>query len=279
MSVDVPTKVPADPAAGPDALARWRTAVAGVLAKSAHRDPGELGAEPERSLDTPTYDGFAVRALYTALDELGEPPLPGEWPYVRGGDATRDVNAGWKVAEAFPGPGAGADGGNAAVLAALTDGVSALLIRVGESGVAPAQLGGLLAGVHLDLAPVILDAGADYPGACDAVLALVDRLEPGATPSVDLGADPLGASLGGRASCTVEQVVAVAARVAGAAACGRSPSTGRPSIIWAPARRGSWPARWPPRWPTCGSSSTRESPSGTRCARSVFAWPPTTTSS
>jgi len=215
VSVDVPTKVPADPAAGPDALARWRTAVAGVLAKSAHRDPGELGAEPERSLDTPTYDGFAVRALYTALDELGEPPLPGEWPYVRGGDATRDVNAGWKVAEAFPGPGAGADGGNAAVLAALTDGVSALLIRVGESGVAPAQLGGLLAGVHLDLAPVILDAGADYPGACDAVLALVDRLEPGATPSVDLGADPLGASLGGRASCTVEQVVAVAARVAG----------------------------------------------------------------
>ena len=213
MSVDVPTTVPAEPAAGPPALARWRTAVAGVLAKSTRRDPGEFGAEPERFLDTPTYDGFAVRALYTALDELPEPPLPGEWPYVRGADAARAVNAGWKVAEAFPEPASGADA--AAVLAALTDGVGALLIRVGESGVAPGQLGGLLAGVRLDLAPLILDAGADYPAACDAVLGLVDRLESGATPSVDLGADPLTASLGGRPSCPGEDVVAVAARVAG----------------------------------------------------------------
>mgnify|MGYP000868641645 CR=1 FL=1 len=91
MSVDVPTEVPAEPAAGQEALARWRTAVAGVLAKSTRRDPAELGEQPERSLDTPTYDGFAVRALYTALDELPEPPLPGEWPYVRGGDAARRV--------------------------------------------------------------------------------------------------------------------------------------------------------------------------------------------
>ncbi|MFY2861485.1 methylmalonyl-CoA mutase small subunit [Mycobacterium sp. THU-M104] len=222
MSVDVPTRVAADPAAGEEALARWRTAVAGVLAKSARRDPAELGAQPEHALDTPTYDGFAVRALYTALDELPEPPLPGEWPYVRGGDATRDVDAGWKVAEAFPKeafpkPGSGADDGNAAVLGALTDGVSALLIRVGESGVAPDRLAALLAGVYLDLAPVILDAGPDYPAAGDALLGLVDRLEPAAraTVSVDLGADPLSASLGGRKSCTVEQVVAVATRVAG----------------------------------------------------------------
>ncbi|WP_407685861.1 methylmalonyl-CoA mutase small subunit [Mycobacterium sp. HUMS_1102779] len=213
MSVDVPTEVPAEPAAGQEALARWRTAVAGVLAKSTRRDPAELGEQPERSLDTPTYDGFAVRALYTALDELPEPPLPGEWPYVRGGDAARDVNAGWKVAEAFPRP--GADDDNAAALAALNDGVSALLVRVGESGVAPGQLGGLLAGVHLDLAPLILDAGADYAAACDAVLELVDRLDVGATPAVDLGADPLSAALGGRPSCPVQDVMAVAGRVAG----------------------------------------------------------------
>lgn len=213
MSVDVPTEVPAEPAAGQEALARWRTAVAGVLAKSTRRDPAELGEQPERSLDTPTYDGFAVRALYTALDELPEPPLPGEWPYVRGGDAARDVNAGWKVAEVFPRP--GADDDNAAVLAALNDGVSALLVRVGESGVVPGQLGGLLAGVHLDLAPLILDAGADYAAACDAVLGLVDRLDAGATPAVDLGADPLCAALGGRPSCPVQDMVAVAGRVAG----------------------------------------------------------------
>ena len=43
--------------------ARWRTAVAGVLAKSNRREPTELGPEPERLLDSPTYEGFPVRAL------------------------------------------------------------------------------------------------------------------------------------------------------------------------------------------------------------------------
>ena len=82
--------------------ARWRSAVAGVLAKSSRKDPADLGAEPERLLDSPTYDGFPIRPLYTALDALPEPPLPGQWPYVRGGDALRDVKSGWKVAESFP---------------------------------------------------------------------------------------------------------------------------------------------------------------------------------
>ena len=213
MSIDVPELADLEQVRG-----RWRSAVAGVLSKSTRRDPAELGDQPERLLETPTYDGFAIRALYTAFDELPEPPLPGEWPYVRGGDALRDVNSGWKVAEAFPGhEGVATDDGNAAVLAALADGVSALLIRVGESGVAPGQLEGLLSGVHLNLAPVILDAGADYPAACDALLALVARLDPDEriTLSVDLGADPLTASLSGRRSPAMEQVVAVASRVAG----------------------------------------------------------------
>ena len=69
-------------------------------------DPADLPAEPERLLDSPTYEAFPVRPLYTSLDELPEPPLPGQWPYVRGGDALRDVKSGWKVAEAFPASGA-----------------------------------------------------------------------------------------------------------------------------------------------------------------------------
>ena len=103
------------------------------------------------------------------------------------------------------------------MLAALADGVSALLIRVGESGVAAGDLQKLLSGVYLDLAPVILDAGADYPAACDALLALVDQLDADkrATVSIDLGADPLTAKLSGRAAPSTEQVVAVATRVAG----------------------------------------------------------------
>jgi methylmalonyl-CoA mutase len=207
VSIDVPELADLEQVRG-----RWRTAVAGVLSKSTREDPEQLGDEPERLLETPTYDGIAVRALYTALDALPEPALPGEWPFVRGGDALRDVNAGWKVAEAFPVP-----GGDAAVLAALTDGTSALLIRVGESGAAPGDLEQLLSGVYLDLVPVILDAGAEYAAACDALLALVDRLDADkrSSLSIDLGADPLTAALSGRAAPTTGEVVAVATRVAG----------------------------------------------------------------
>ena len=67
------------------------------------------------------------------------------------------------------------------------------------------------------MAPVILDAGADYPAACDALLALVAEVEPEqrATLSVDLGADPLTAVLSDRSAPAIDEVVAVAARVSG----------------------------------------------------------------
>ena len=85
--------------------ARWRTAVAGMLSKG--RD-GDLPAEPERLLDTPTYEGFDIRALYTALDAVAEAPLPGRWPFTRGGDGARDVLTGWRVMEGFPAAGVAA---------------------------------------------------------------------------------------------------------------------------------------------------------------------------
>src|SRR6478672_5322762 len=94
----------ADPAGMQQGLSRWRSAVAAVLAKSTRRDPADLPAEPERLLDSPTYEAFPVRPLYTSLDELPEPPLPGQWPYVRGGDALRDVKSGWKGADPFTAP-------------------------------------------------------------------------------------------------------------------------------------------------------------------------------
>ena len=80
----------------------------------------------------------------------------------------------------------------------------------------PEQLEGLLAGVYLSMAPVILDAGADYLAACDVMLALVAEVEPDqrATVSIDLGADPLTAALSDRPAPAIEEVVAVAARVA-----------------------------------------------------------------
>jgi len=219
VSVDVS----AEPADLAQARARWRTAVAGVLAKSTKGDASDieaLGPEPEQILETPTYENVAIRALYTALDELPEPPLPGEWPYLRGADALRDVKTGWRVAEAVPAnrvAGVTAEEVNAAVLAGLGEGVSALLIRVGESGVAPGQLEKVLEGVYLSMAPVILDAGADYRAASDVLLDLVARVEPDqrAILSIDLGADPLTAELSDRPAPPVGEVVGLAKRVAG----------------------------------------------------------------
>jgi methylmalonyl-CoA mutase len=87
---------------------------------------------------------------------------------------------------------------------------------VGESGVTPGELKRLLSGVYLDLVPVVLDAGADYVQACDGLLALVDQpADQRNTVSIDLGADPLTAKLSGRGAPSMEQVVAIATRVAG----------------------------------------------------------------
>ncbi len=215
MSIDVPELAELEQVRG-----RWRSAVAGVLSKSTRKDPGELGDEPERLLETPTYDGIAVRALYTALDELPEPPLPGEWPYVRGADALRDVKSGWRVAEAFPADrvtGVTASDVNSAVLEALGNGASALMLRVGESGVTVDQLEDALDGVHLSMASVIVDAGADYSAVADVMLAMAARVEADQREllSIDLGGDPLTAALSGRPAPALDEVVAVAQRAVG----------------------------------------------------------------
>ncbi len=184
--------------------AQWRTAVGGVLAKSSRRDVADLPAEPERLLDSQTYEGFAIRPLYTSLDALPEPSLPGRWPYTRGGDALRDVKSGWKVVESFPAVAGTAVGTvNGAVLVALTEGVSALTIRVGgEDGIALGELDRLVDGVFLDLVPVILEGtgAADLAATADAVLSLLADLDDDQRSrlSIDLGADPLTAPLAGQ---------------------------------------------------------------------------------
>ena len=100
-----------------EARARWRDAVAHVMAGNGRRRGG-VDSPAEKALDSPAYEGFPIHALYTALDALPEHPLPGEWPYVRGADRHRDVLTGWQVAEQFPAAGFSGSPveGNAAVL-------------------------------------------------------------------------------------------------------------------------------------------------------------------
>ncbi|WP_231645906.1 methylmalonyl-CoA mutase small subunit [Mycolicibacterium mengxianglii] len=208
--------VPADSAELVEARARWRSAVATVLAKSTRREVSDLPAEPERLLDSDTYEGFPVRPLYTALDARPEPALPGRWPYTRGGDATRDVLAGWKVVESFPQPGQAAVDGNAAVLAGLADGVSGLHLNVGAGGVPADEVDRLLEGVFLELVPVIVDAGADFAAVAQSVVSVVAALPEDKRPalSIDLGADPLTAALIDRPAPALTDVVTQAAALA-----------------------------------------------------------------
>jgi methylmalonyl-CoA mutase len=197
---------------------QWRKAVAGVLAKSRRGDTADLAAEPERLLDSATYEGFPIRPLYTSLDAVAEPSLPGQWPYTRGGDARRDVKAGWRVAEPFPiVPGSGVETVNGAVLLALTEGVSALVLRIGGAdGIAAADVDRLLDGVFLDLVPIVFEAsGADYRATAEKVVALLADLDADqrARLSVDLGADPLTADFSGRDGVPGADVIAAAAQL------------------------------------------------------------------
>ena len=212
------------------AQARWRAGVASVLAKSSRREPVDIeletSGEPERMLqthlepDAAGVPGPQIRALYTALDARPEAPLPGRWPYLRGADALRDVNAGWKVTEVFPAAGAAsAAETNAAVLDALAEGASAMLVRVGENGVPAADLRRVFDGVYVNLAPVRLEGAAagDYTVAAEVLWEVVEALDPDTSGglSVDLGADPLTAPCAQRPAPSLDEVLAVATRAAG----------------------------------------------------------------
>ncbi|CAM5695245.1 methylmalonyl-CoA mutase OS=Streptomyces alboniger OX=132473 GN=CP975_01910 PE=3 SV=1 [Streptomyces alboniger] len=82
--------------------------------------------------------------------------------------------------------------GGAAVLGDLENGVTSLWLIVGAGGLPLGSLGQVLDGVHLDLAPVILDAGGDLDSAARELLGLYE--ERGVAKHAargNLGADPL----------------------------------------------------------------------------------------
>jgi methylmalonyl-CoA mutase len=162
---------------------QWRGLVEGVLRKS--------GADPDSLIST-TYDGITVQPLYTAQDAPDVPPgFPGLPPFLRGGRPQGSVDGGWDVRQRHADPDPVATG--RAVLSDLENGVGSLWLRVGTGALPVSALDDVLAGVHLDLAPVVLDAGAEFREAADALLAVFDdRALPPAEVRGNLGADPLG---------------------------------------------------------------------------------------
>jgi methylmalonyl-CoA mutase len=169
---------------------QWRALVADVLTKAG----GPPSDDVEAALRSLTYDGIAIDALYTRADArpVDSGGLPGAAPFLRGATADGSTVDGWDVRTLH-------EQGDAASVndAARNDleaGATSLWLVLGGSGrLAVADLPRALDGVYLDLAPVVLDAGADTLAAAEALLALAaDRgVDPGELRG-SFGADPIG---------------------------------------------------------------------------------------
>ncbi|MER5460035.1 methylmalonyl-CoA mutase family protein [Streptomyces sp. NPDC002668] len=173
----------------PDAThEQWQVLVAGVLRK-AGKDIPDTAAEDV--LSTALEDGLTTRPLYTARDGADRAGYPGFAPFTRGGRPEGGAVSGWDVRQRHERPDPVRT--NEAVLADLENGVGSVWLAVGQAGVPVSGLGAALDGVYLDLAPVVLDAGAEFDAAARELLRLYE--ERGIAPEAalgNLGADPLG---------------------------------------------------------------------------------------
>ncbi|WP_228538151.1 methylmalonyl-CoA mutase family protein [Nocardia sp. XZ_19_385] len=189
--------------------AAWRKGVAGVLAKARRVEIADLPDEPEKLLEETTYDGLTIAPLYTRRDELPEQPLPGAFPFVRGGTATRDVHRGWYVSAFVAGDGAAA---NREILAGLENGLSAVWLGAGERGVPVAELPTALSGLLFELAPLTLAAGGAVSAAAAEVFAVLDGYETADVSAIQvaLGAAPLTSRFAGTDDVELTEAVQLA---------------------------------------------------------------------
>ncbi|WP_447035348.1 methylmalonyl-CoA mutase small subunit [Streptomyces sp. DSM 118878] len=188
----------------PDAThEQWQRLVEGVLRKSG-KDAS--GTAAEEALSTPLEDGLTTRPLYTSRDAAPAAGHPGFAPFVRGGTPGGNAPVGWDVRQRHTSPDPART--NEAALADLENGVTSLWLGVGANGVPVSALPRALDGVHLDLAPVVLDAGAEFGPAARALIALYEAAGvPKQSVRGTLGADVLGhEARSGEASDSAEAV-------------------------------------------------------------------------
>jgi len=173
----------------------WERLAAGVLRKSGRLAEGDADALVWDKLTRRTLDGLAITplgtpALVADLVTAGRPDRIGEWD-VRGYFADPDAAA--TAAE---------------VQLDLDNGVTSVWLSVGAGGIAVDGLAKALAGVLLDVAPVVLES--DDPIAAATAFAELAR-GTALAQGTNLGADPLGSRLHGTDLDSDAVVAAVAA--------------------------------------------------------------------
>jgi methylmalonyl-CoA mutase len=168
----------------------WLRLVEGVLRKSGAQDA--TGAAAEDALSTRLQDGVRVRPLYTAEDaDTPDAGYPGFAPFVRGGQPQGAALHGWDVRQRHDDPDPVRS--HEAVLADLENGVGSLWLTLGGESLPVAALPQVLEGVYLDLAGVVLDAGAETGVAAEQLFRVYqERGVPANAALGNLGADPLG---------------------------------------------------------------------------------------
>lgn len=203
------------PAAGYD---QWRALVDKVL----------KGADFDRKLVSTTYDGIAVRPLYTAADRPdATDQFPGQPDFARGSTAAGPAHGAWEIRQTQAHPVVAE--ANHRMLEDLDGGVNSLALRLDVGGAGAIDgiviggtddLAALLDGVYLDLVSVVVEAG---PRFAEAAELLIERWDvsgvSGDERRGNLGADPLGAlaatgSLPQGLAAAVETMVALATRSA-----------------------------------------------------------------
>ena len=178
-------------------MQQWRSMVSATLARGGRG----AGADAVGELGTVTEDAIALLPLYVADEaaaQLGpvgrRAPLPRRalpWAALPR-EAWASSAGDWDVRAIHRDP--DPERTNVAVLADLASGATSLWLVVGEHGIAVDDLSRALAGVHLDLAPIVLQAGGQTDAAAVTLLSLADSQGVQRTQlRGSLGADPIAA--------------------------------------------------------------------------------------
>ncbi len=184
-------------------VSEWEKAAAAVLRKTGRLSEEDPDEDVWARLTRTTIDGIA-------LTPLGTPALVADLP-----DPVRPParGAGWDVRALLVDPDAAAS--SAAALTDLENGVTSLWHQLGTSGIEVSDLSTALAGVLLEVAPVVLDAPSDPIGAATELATLAQGMRLAA--GTNLGVDPVGSRLRGFSTTSSREesddVVAQAARL------------------------------------------------------------------
>ncbi|WP_018996871.1 methylmalonyl-CoA mutase family protein [Hirschia maritima] len=126
-----------------------------------------LKGRPPESINSKTYDGLTIKALYRDTDwesSTDKSGLPGQSPFIRGASPSKDKYLPWDIRQivSHPSP----TESNKSILEDLENGVSSIEFRIDENGERGVCIRTLeefkqaLNGVKLDWAPVGLDVTA-----------------------------------------------------------------------------------------------------------------------